>query len=192
MLANMDGKGEDPDSKSVASSTRTVETRASMPPLEWLARRSFAKLDDKHQEIPPEAHEDEELINGEADVRRVLSLLERQRKLQLTEKQAKALRDARLHQEHLFSEWRDPHSNYSEDEEERVKDFDQNHRLELLWGERRNWVNYSLAIAFHAVVITNFIYCCWERLISLSNVLLKHLKNYFILHVSPSLVLELQ
>lgn len=135
--------------------------KESLPNVEWLDKSHLHVDKDKDELLDAK----EELVQTDDDVRRVLSLLEQQRKLHLSDKQLQALREARLQgEEHLFAGWNDhQHKNYSDDEEERVKDFDQNHRLEVLWNERPKWVNYLLAFAFHLVVLVNFLYCLWER-----------------------------
>lgn len=106
-----------------------------------------------------------ELDVTENDIIRVVKLIDDQPELRLTDEQREMLQDAKIPVfDDYFSIWNEQiQANHSEDEEERVNDFDENHRLQKVWHERSPWTNWILAISFHLFVLVNFSFCLWER-----------------------------
>ncbi|CAL8086591.1 unnamed protein product [Orchesella dallaii] len=125
-------------------------------------RSIYGESDGEDTDKNESDEEDTGEIETERNAQRVIELLGLSNNVKLSEKHTHALKDAQGQTfDKLFSSWSANHD-HSDDEEERVKDFDQNHRLELLWSERKPFVNYMLSISFHVVVIANFFYCMWE------------------------------
>jgi len=148
------------ESLPATESTDDLHTRTS------LSLPTFSDVEYVDKYVSDEDSDDGEL-ETERNAQKIIALLSNANNVRLNEKQTHALKDAQEQTfDKIFSSWSTNHD-HSDDEEERVKDFDQNHRLELLWSERKPFVNYMLSLSFHVVVIANFFYCMWERYVYL-------------------------